>query len=118
MTNDVVEAPLRSDCPVAGVLDLFGDKWTLLIIRDLLINNRHRYNEFAAMPEGIPTNILADRLRRLVDHGVLEKVAYHQHPLRYEYYLTAKGRDLEPIIRTMIQWGLQYVPGAGKSKGY
>lgn len=118
MANDTVESSMRSDCPVAGVLDRFGDKWTLLIIRDLLINNRHRYNEFAAMPEGIPTNILADRLKRLVDQGVLEKVAYQQHPPRYEYYLTAKGRDLEPIIRSMIQWGLKYVPGAGRSKGY
>lgn len=118
MTNDVVEPPLRSDCPVAGVLDLFGDKWTLLIIRDLLINNRHRYNEFAAMPEGIPTNILADRLKRLIDHGVLEKVAYQPHPPRYEYHLTAKGRDLEPIIHSMIQWGLKHVRGAGKSKGF
>lgn len=118
MTNDVVEPPLRSDCPVAGVLDLFGDRWTLLIIRDLMINHRHRYNEFAAMSEGIPTNILADRLKRLVDHGVLDKIAYQQHPPRYEYHLTAKGRDLEPIIRSMIQWGLRYIPGAGKSKGY
>ena len=118
MTTDASVPPLRSDCPVAGVLDLFGDKWTLLIIRDLLINQRHRYNEFAAMPEGIPTNILADRLKRLVEQGVLEKVAYQQHPPRYEYYLTSKGRDLEPIIRSMIQWGLKHVPGAGKSKGY
>lgn len=109
---------MRSDCPVAGVLDRFGDKWTLLIIRELLFNQHHRYNEFAAMPEGIPTNILADRLKRLVEQDVLEKVAYQQHPPRYEYYLTPKGRDLEPIIRSMVQWGLKYVPGAGKSKGY
>lgn len=118
MTTDTPPLPLRSDCPVAAVLDLFGDKWTLLIIRDLLINQRHRYNEFAAMTETIPTNILADRLKRLVDHGVLEKVAYQQHPPRYEYHLTAKGRDLEPIIWGMIQWGLKHVPGTGKSKGY
>ncbi|NJN82846.1 MAG: helix-turn-helix transcriptional regulator, partial [Caldilineaceae bacterium] len=65
-----------------------------------------------------PTNILADRLRRLVDYGILEKVAYQQNPVRYDYQLTEKGRDLEPIVRAMIQWGLRHVPGAGKSKGY
>jgi DNA-binding HxlR family transcriptional regulator len=117
MNNDAVQPPMRSDCPVAAVLDRFGDKWTLLIIRDLLIDNRHRYSEFAAMPEGIPTNILANRLKRLVDQRVLEKRVYQQHPPRYEYYLTPKGRALEPMIRSMIQWGLQHVPGAGKSKG-
>ena len=110
--------PLRSDCPVSAVLDIVGDKWTLLIVRDIIINQRQRYSEFANMAEGIPTNILADRLKRLVKHGVLEKILYQQHPPRYEYRLTEKGRELEPMLRAMIQWGLKHVPGTGKSKGY
>lgn len=109
---------LRSDCPVAATLDIVGDKWTLLIVRDIIINQRHRYGEFASMNEGIPTNILADRLKRLVDCGILEKAPYQQRPRRYEYRLTEKGRDLEPILHAMIQWGLKYVSGTGKSKGY
>ncbi|MEZ4660852.1 MAG: helix-turn-helix domain-containing protein [Caldilineaceae bacterium] len=108
----------RSDCPIAAALDIVGDKWTLLIVRDIIINQRHRYGEFADMAEGIPTNILADRLKRLVEFDILEKAAYQQRPPRYEYRLTEKGRDLEPILRAMIQWGLKHVPGTGKSKGY
>ncbi|MEZ4707631.1 MAG: helix-turn-helix domain-containing protein [Caldilineaceae bacterium] len=109
---------LRSDCPVSAALDIVGDKWTLLIVRDIIINQRHRYGEFANMGEGIPTNILADRLKRLVEFGILEKAPYQQHPPRYEYRLTEKGLDLEPILRAMIQWGLKHVPGTGKSKDY
>ena len=117
MTDSMIQS-LRSDCPVAAVLDILGDKWTLLIIRDIIVNHRHRYGEFAAMAENIPTNILADRLKRLVDYAILEKILYQEKPMRYEYHLTEKGCALEPIVRDMIRWGLHYVPGTGKSKGY
>jgi DNA-binding HxlR family transcriptional regulator len=109
---------MRSDCPISAVLDIFGDKWTLLIVRDIVINERHKYNEFAAMGEGIPTNILADRLKRLVKYGIVEKRPYQQRPTRYEYHLTKKGEDLRPIIHDMVRWGLKHVPGTGASKGY
>lgn len=109
---------LRSDCPIAAVLDILGDKWTLLIVRDILLNRRHRYNEFVAMNEQIPESILADRLKRLVAYAILDKREYQNNPPRYEYHLTEKGQELEPILRDMIRWGLKHVPGTGKSKGY
>jgi DNA-binding HxlR family transcriptional regulator len=109
---------LRSDCPINAALDLFGDRWSLLIVRDIIQDDKHKYSEFEAMAEGIPTNILADRLKRMVAAGVLEKRAYWQRPLRYEYHLTDKGRDLEPILREMIRWGLKHIPGTGSSKKF
>lgn len=100
----------RSSCPVAGALDLVGDRWTLLVVRDLLRGKR-RYGDLAASSERIPTNILADRLRRLERGGVVERVQYSARPPRYEYRLTPRGEDLRPAIRSLAAWGLQYVPG-------
>jgi len=100
----------RSSCPVAGALDLVGDRWTLLVVRDLLRGKR-RYGDLAASSERIPTNILADRLRRLEQGGVVERVQYSERPPRYEYRLTPRGEDLRPAIRSLATWGLQYVPG-------
>jgi DNA-binding HxlR family transcriptional regulator len=105
-------AGLRSNCPIAGALDIFGDRWTLLIIRDLL-KNMQRYSEFEAAGESIPSNILAARLKRLEEHGIITKVAYQQHPTRYEYHLTAKGRDLQPIVQGLFEWGTKYIAGSG-----
>jgi DNA-binding HxlR family transcriptional regulator len=109
--NDETPAYGRSLCPVANALDLFGDKWTLLVVRDLLLG-KARYGEFAQSPEGIPTNILADRLKRLEQADVVEREAYCEKPLRYEYALTAKGRDLLPILEAMADWGMKHVPGS------
>ena len=100
----------RSPCPVSCALDLLGDKWTLLVVRDLLLG-KTTYTEFQRSPEGIPTNILADRLKRLLDAGVAEKKQYQQRPVRYAYQLTKKGRDLYPILSAMIDWGNRYVEG-------
>ena len=101
---------LRSHCPVANVLDLFGDKWTLLIVRDLILG-KTRFSEFAQSHEGIPTNILADRLKRLEMAGVVVKKAYCDKPIRYEYELTGKGRDLMPMLDAMVAWAGKHVPG-------
>jgi DNA-binding HxlR family transcriptional regulator len=100
----------RSPCPVACTLDLLGDRWSLLVVRDVMRGKR-RYAEFLASPEGIPTNILADRLKRLVSHGVVRSQRYSQHPPRVEYQLTAKGEDLRPIMRAMVEWGVQHAGG-------
>jgi DNA-binding HxlR family transcriptional regulator len=107
--------PARSHCPIANILDLLGDKWTLLVVRDLLLFGKRRFGELAASPEGIPTNILTDRLRRLEECGVLVKVLYQPRPQRYEYHLTDKGRDLFPVIRAMIEWADRHIPGAAKA---
>src|SRR5206468_4158299 len=101
----------RSTCPIATTLDLLGDKWTLLVIRDLLFVGKRRFGELLESPEGIPTNILSDRLRRLEEHGVVEKSLYSSRPQRYEYRLTARGADLFPVLRAMAEWGLRHLPG-------
>jgi DNA-binding HxlR family transcriptional regulator len=103
--------PLRSRCPVACVLDIVGDRWSLLVIRDLMRGKR-RYAEFLTSPEGIPTNILADRLKRLKKAGVIASRRYNRHPPRVEYTLTDKGEDLRPIMRAMVEWGVRHVEGA------
>jgi len=103
-------ADARSPCPVACSLDLLGDKWTLLVVRDLLLGKK-TYTEFQNSPEGIPTNILAERLKRLQAAGIIDKSEYQQRPVRYAYRLTEKGRDLQPVLLAMIDWGNKHIPG-------
>jgi len=100
----------RSPCPVACSLDLLGDKWTLLVVRDLLLG-KTTYTEFQQSPEGIPTNILAERLKRLLAAGIIEKSRYQERPVRYAYHLTGKGRDLGPVLSALIDWGNRHIPG-------
>ena len=100
----------RSPCPVANTLDLVGDKWTLLIIRDMRYGKR-TYGELADSPEGIPTNILADRLRRLEDAGIIKSAAYQERPVRYAYTLSAKGEDLGELMGALVRWGKKHIPG-------
>jgi DNA-binding HxlR family transcriptional regulator len=100
----------RSICPVSCALDIFGDKWSLLIIRDLLLG-RTRYKEFAASPEAIPTNILAERLRRLLAAEIIEQEPARDGTQRLGYVLTGKGKALKPIVRAMKEWGLTWEPG-------
>jgi DNA-binding HxlR family transcriptional regulator len=103
-------APRRSPCPVACSLDVFGDRWTLLIVRDLTLG-RTRFKDFSASPEGIPTNILSDRLERLLSHGVIEQVPADDGTKRLAYKLTAKGAALRPILKAMRDWGLKWQAG-------
>jgi len=100
----------RSVCGVACSLDLLGDKWTLLVVRDLLLG-KQTYSELQASAEGIPTNILAERLKRLQAEGIVCKTEYQERPRRYAYHLTDKGRDLLPVLRSMVQWANRHVPG-------
>lgn len=100
----------RSPCAVACTLDLVGDKWSLLVIRDLLRGNV-TYGELQNSPEGIPTNILADRLKRLEEAGLIAKSAYQQHPVRYAYELTEKGKALSDVLLAFVRWGKKYIPG-------
>lgn len=100
----------RSACPVANTLDVIGDKWTLLVIRDLIMG-KTLYREFQTSPESIPTNILADRLTRLVEHGLVGKSPYQDRPVRYAYTLTPKGKALGPVIQEMAKWGKKFIPG-------
>jgi DNA-binding HxlR family transcriptional regulator len=108
--GDVEAEARRSSCPVACALDVVGDRWTLLIVRDLLGGPR-RYGELLTSEERIPTNILADRLRRLERYGLVERVPYREHPPRVEYRLTEAGRGLGPALDALARWGLARFPG-------
>jgi DNA-binding HxlR family transcriptional regulator len=100
----------RSPCPVANTLDLVGDKWSLLIIRDMR-HGKRTYGELAQSPEGIPTNLLADRLRRFEEAGIIERAAYQERPVRYAYTLTEKGQDLGELLVALVHWGKKHIPG-------
>ncbi len=107
----LVPSPLRSGCPIAGALDLLGDRWTLLVLRDALFLGRRLFGDFLASPEGISSNTLAARLARLERCGILRRVAYQRRPLRYAYEPTEKGRDLRPLLRAAARWGSKHVRG-------
>lgn len=95
----------RSRCSIARTLDLLGDKWTLLIVRDLMWHGKHTFQALASSDEHIPTNILSDRLRRLMDLGLAGRQPYQDHPVRYAYDLTEAGRTLEPVLLQIMRWG-------------
>ncbi len=105
----------RSSCPISCGLELLGDRWSLLIVRDLL-RGMTRYGEFVAGPEGIPTNILADRLARLEEAGIISSAPYQENPRRYAYALTAQGRDLKPVLAAIGTWATRHVPGVVADK--
>ena len=105
---DKVLTPDRSGCPIASTLDLVGDKWSLVIVRDML-NGKARFRDFIDSPEGIPTNILASRLRRMVDAGLVAKRPYQDRPVRHEYALTARGEALLPVLQEMCRWANKFV---------
>lgn len=100
----------RSLCPIACSLDLVGDRWTLLIIRDMMFFGKQRFEEFLDSPEGISTNILASRLKSLEDMGLVEKHPYSNHARRMNYHLTRQGESLRPVLQAIISWGLQHIP--------
>ncbi len=97
----------RSACPVACTLDILGDKWTLLVIRDLFREFSH-YNDFLKAPEKITTNILADRLKKLEQENLIYKKPYQDNPVRYEDHLTKQGEDLRPIFKEILHWANKY----------
>tara|TARA_B100001540_G_C15812257_1_gene645184 strand:- start:2942 stop:3424 length:483 start_codon:yes stop_codon:yes gene_type:complete len=101
---------VRSECPITCALDIVGDKWTLVVLRDLAAGMR-RYKEFQGSPERIPTNILSDRLKKLEQVGMVERHEYQQRPTRYEYVLMDKGRAILPVLKALALWALEYVPG-------
>jgi len=108
--NPKADGFLRSPCAVACTLDVVGDKWSLLVVRDLLRGNL-TYGELQNSFEGIPTNILADRLKKLEEAGVIAKSAYQLHPVRYTYALTEKGKGLGEVLLAIVKWGKKHIPG-------
>jgi DNA-binding HxlR family transcriptional regulator len=106
----------RSPCPVSCALDLFGDRWTLLVIRDLLLG-KSRFKEFSNSPEGIPTNILSDRLERLSESGIVRKIPVAEGSKRKAYALTEMGESLGPLLVSIRDWGLEWIPETSAKLG-
>ena len=100
----------RSGCPINLGLEVFGDKWTLLIVRDLMFAGKRHYREFLASDEGISSNILADRLAMLVEAGIVSKADDPGHRLKAIYSLTEKGIELLPIVAQISRWSRKYMP--------
>src|SRR3979411_2600825 len=100
----------RYTCAIACTLDLVCDKWSLLVIRDLL-HGKSTFKELLDSPEGIPTNLLADRLQRLEDAGVIVSETYQERPPRYAYSLSEKGKALGYVLLAYVRWGRKYIPG-------
>lgn len=98
----------RSQCPISCSLDIFGDKWSLLIIRDLIFYKKNTYGEFLKSPEGIATNVLATRLETLEENGIVEKSNHPESKAKILYRLTQKGIDLLPILVEIHLWAEKY----------
>jgi DNA-binding HxlR family transcriptional regulator len=99
------------NCSIARTLELIGERWTMLVVREAFLGRR-RFDELADRL-GIARNVLAARLARLVEEGVLERVRYQERPERFEYHLTAKGRDLWPVLMSLLQYGDRHYAPAG-----
>jgi DNA-binding HxlR family transcriptional regulator len=98
----------RSECPLSCSLDLWGDKWSLLIIRDLMFSTKNTYGDFLKSAEGIATNILASRLQSLEESNLIEKLMHPESKVKGLYRLTQKGIDLLPILVEMYLWSDKY----------
>ena len=99
-----------SKCPITFALDIFGDKWSLIILRDMLFKGKKYYGEFLNSAEKISTNILADRLSKLESAGLIMKTPDTQNLSKFVYRLTQKGKDLLPLLLEMLEWSVKYDP--------
>ncbi len=99
--------PYNQVCPIARTLDIVGDRWTMLIVRDLFMG-KTRFSQLLEGSPGPPSKLLSDRLKKLEEHGLIERVVYSQHPLRAEYHLTEEGRSLAPVLDAIARWGVDH----------
>lgn len=106
--RSAVKSGYGQDCPVARTLDVVGERWTFLILRDLLRQGSRKYQDLETSLAGIGPNTLSARLKRLEEAGIVERRFYEQHPPRAEYVLTQKGRALGPVLLALKKWGEVY----------
>ena len=97
----------QKNCPIAKTLDLIGERWTLLILRDLFLQGPRRFQDFQESLQGIAPNTLSTRLKDLETNGLIVRKAYSDHPPRLEYHLTDKGKSLGPVLKALREWGLR-----------
>jgi len=109
-----MRAPKRSHCPISLSLEVIGDRWSLLILRDLILFGKRRYGEVLESAESISTNILANRLRQLEKAGLISRSVEASGQVLYEP--TKKGADLETVLRELVKWGLKHHPYARKPR--
>ncbi len=101
----------RSGCSISRTLELFGDKWTLLVVRDLMWHGKHTFQELQGSDEHMPSNILSQRLRKLMEWGLVSRAPYQDRPVRHAYHLTELGRSLEPVLLQVMAWGHDNLDG-------
>jgi len=112
-SEDRVRKDHRSECVINLMVEIFGDKWSLLVIRDIIFVNRRHFRELLTKSvEGIASNILADRLQRLVEQGIIVKSQDASHKQKALYSLTERGIELLPLLMEMVAWGDKYLPAA------
>ena len=109
---------MRSDCPISSSLDIFGDKWSLLIVRDLMLHKSRTYGDFTKSAEKIATNILANRLQLLEDNGIIIKLPYPGNKVKGLYRLSPKGVDLIPVLIEIALWGGKNIPDTDDSSAF
>src|SRR5499427_2713491 len=109
-------APYDMACPIARTLDIIGERWTILILRDLVVGGPQKFQDFERSLAGISPNTLSARLKRLEEAGVVERHFYEQHPPRAEYLLTKKGEELRPVLRALLDWGQRHTRYVGSDK--
>ena len=94
-------------CPIARALDIVGERWTMLLVRDMFLGYT-RFTDFQRESPGIPARVLSDRLKKLEAEGIVERAIYSEHPLRAEYRLTELGMSLRPVMEAMFRWGAEH----------
>ena len=101
---------MRSGCPVSLSLEIFGDRWTLLVLRDIIFGGARHFRELLGAPERISSNVLADRLAALVEHGLLTKADDPSHKQKVTYSLTEQAIELVPVLAQLSAWGVRHLP--------
>jgi DNA-binding HxlR family transcriptional regulator len=103
-----MQAKYDMRCPIARTLEIVGDSWTILILRDLVVSGPRRFQDFERSLTGISPNTLSSRLKRLEEHGIVERRFYAEHPPRADYALTEKGGELRPVLGALLNWGRKH----------
>jgi DNA-binding HxlR family transcriptional regulator len=98
----------QRSCPVARALDVIGERWSILILRDLFLKGPRRFQDFQESLAGVAPNTLSARLKTLEGQGVIARLLYNEHPPRLEYHLTKKGKSLSPVLKALKHWGNRY----------
>jgi DNA-binding HxlR family transcriptional regulator len=104
----VMRSYRQEDCPIAQTLDIIGERWTILVLRDLFLQGPRRFQDLQESLAGVAPNTLSTRLKTMEAHGLIASRLYSEHPPRLEYYLTEKGKSLGPVVKALREWGRRH----------